>query len=91
MKTMIAQLTQELTAALNATGHNELELVDPDTQRMYVLIDSHTYQLAKDALRSQQGREAITQGIAQLESGHGRLLDESFQIMRDRLGFTQKQ
>lgn len=85
---MIAHLTHELTAALDATGDRELELVDPETQRRYVLVDSDTYHQAMEALRSQQDREAIAAGLAQLEAGEGRTLDESFQAMRTRLGFA---
>ena len=85
---MIARLTPELKAALDATGNGELELLDPETQRRCVLVDSDTFHQAMEALRSQQDREAIAQGIAQLDSGEGRSLEESFQAMRTRLGFA---
>ena len=85
---MIAHLTPELTAAFIASDDRELELIDPETQRRYVLVDSDTYHQAKEALRSQQDREAISAGLAQLEAGEGRSLDESYQAMRTRLGFA---
>ena len=85
---MIARLNQELTAALHATGDRELELIDPETQRQYVLVDSDTFHQAMDALRRQQDREAITAGLAQWEAGEGRPLDEAFEALRTRLGFA---
>lgn len=87
---MIAKLTQELTAALDATANRELELVDPETQRRYVLVDSDIYHQAMEALRIQQDREAIATGLEQLEAGEGRTVDESFQSMRTRLGFAPR-
>lgn len=61
---MIMKLTKELADALNATGNTELEVVDPDTQRTYFLVDSETHRRAMDALRRLQDCNAIAQGIA---------------------------
>ena len=47
---MTAKLPKELAAALHATGGNELEIVDPDTQRTYILVDRDTHRLAMEAL-----------------------------------------
>ena len=43
---MAAILNKELAAALHATGDRQLELVDPETKRTYVLVDSETHRQA---------------------------------------------
>ena len=37
---MATKLTKELAAALHATGNSELEVIDPETERTYILVDS---------------------------------------------------
>jgi hypothetical protein len=86
---MTAKLTKELAAALHATGDSELEVVDPDTQRTYFVVDGDVHRQAMDALRRQQDREAIAQGIAEMEAGQGKPLDQAFAEMRSRLGLPQ--
>jgi hypothetical protein len=88
---MIIELTKELAAALQATGESELEVVDPETQRTYFLVDGETHRRAMDALRRQQDRDGIAAGLAQMEAGQGKSLDQAFSDMRTRLGFTQAQ
>lgn len=87
---MIARLNKELMAAFHATGSNELEVVDPETQRTYFLVDSDTHLRSMEALRRQQDHDAIAEGIAQMEAGDGKPLDQAFSDMRDRLGFPQQ-
>ena len=87
---MTAKLSQELADALHASGVDELEVVDPTTNRVYVVVDSQTHQAAMAALRQQQDHDAIANGIAQMEAGQGRPLDEAFDDMRNRLGFPQQ-
>ena len=88
---MTAKLTKELAAALNATGENELEVVDPDTQRTYFLVDGETHRQAMEALRRQQDRDAIGEGLVQMQTGKGKPLDQAFSDMRSRLGLPQAQ
>ncbi|MFN0196554.1 MAG: hypothetical protein ACKVT0_07400 [Planctomycetaceae bacterium] len=83
---MIAKLSKELTDALHATGDSELEVVDPVTQRTYILVDSDVHRRAMDALRRQQDQDAIAEGLAQMEAGQGKPLDEAFADMRSGLG-----
>lgn len=66
---MIAKLTKELADALNATGDCEVEFVDPETQRTYFLVDGETHRLAMEALRRQRDRDAIAEGLVQMEGG----------------------
>ena len=82
---MTAKLTKELVAALHATGESELEVVDPDTQRTYFLVDGETHRRAMEALHRQQDRDAINQGIAEMEAGKGIPLEEARKLTRNRL------
>jgi hypothetical protein len=43
--------------------------------------------IAMDALRSHRDREGIAQGLAEMEAGLGRQLDEALDDLRTRLGF----
>ena len=82
---MTAKLTKELAAALHATGDHELEVVDPDTSRVYFIVESEMHRQAMDALRRQQDRDAIAQGIAEMETGQGIPLADARKLTRDRL------
>lgn len=89
--TMAAKLTKKLAAALHAAGYTELEVIDPDTERTYFLVDSDIHLRAMEALRRQQDHDAIGEGIAQMEGGEGKPLDQAFYEMRARLGFPLSQ
>ena len=78
-------LSNELSRALRATGDNELEVVDPETQRTYVVVDADLHRQAMVALRRQQDREAIAQGIAEMEAGEGMPVEEARRLARERL------
>jgi len=84
---MIAKLNKELTDALHASNERGLEVVDPETNRTYMIIDSETHRQAMEALRRQRDHEAIAQGIAEMEAGGGKPLDQAFAEMQARLGF----
>ncbi|MBX3450415.1 MAG: hypothetical protein KF777_12680 [Planctomycetaceae bacterium] len=88
---MTAKLTKELAAALHAAGGRELEVVDPDTQRLYFVVDAEVHRQAMEALRRQQDRDAIAQGISEMEAGEGISLDEAFDDIRANLGIRQRQ
>lgn len=82
---MTAKLTKDLIAALHAAGDNELEVVDPETQRKFFVVDATVHRLAMDALRRQQDRDAIAQGIAEMEAGGAIPIDEARKLARERL------
>lgn len=82
---MTAKLTKELVAALHATGDRELEVVDPDTSRVYFIVESEMHRQAMDALRRQQDRDAIALAISEMESGQGIPLADARKLTRDRL------
>jgi len=77
------QLPKELSDALLANGTGELEVIDPQTQRTYVICDVSLHRNAKRVL----DLEAIREGVHQVESGDTESLEISFEQMRDRLGF----
>ena len=82
---MTAKLSKELADALHATGECELEVVDPETNRTYVIIDSDIHRRAMEALRRQQDHDAIAQGIAEMEAGEGISVAEARRLTRERL------
>ena len=82
---MIPKLSQELVDALNAVGNGELEVVNPNDNRIYFVVDGDTHRQAMDALRRQREREAIANGIAQMEAGEGISLEEARNQTRARL------
>lgn len=65
---MRLQLTPEMSAALQA-GRGDVRLIDPETQRTYVLVDEATYSKAMDALRQNEHHQAIRAGIEDMEAG----------------------
>ena len=88
---MTPKLTEELANALQANGSDGLEVVDPATNRVYVIVDSGTYRQAFDALQRQNDRSAIAEGLAQMEAGEGKPAEQAFEGMRERLRFPQPQ
>lgn len=82
---MIPKLNKELSAALDANGNDSLEVVDPSNNRTYFLVDGDTYRQAMDALRRQRDRNAIAEGIVQMEAGDGTPLHEAREQTRQHL------
>lgn len=82
---MIHKLPQELVDALNAAGNGELKVVNPNDNREYFVVDGDTHRQAMDALRRQCDRDAIANGIAQMEAGEGIPLEEARKQARERL------
>lgn len=70
-----------------ATEDGELEFVDPETQRRYFVVDAEIHRKAMEALRRQQDRDAIAQGIRKMAAGLGRPLAEAFAETRAKFGF----
>ncbi len=75
---MKAQLTTEQSDALNQSD-DPLSLVDPRTNRVYVLVDESVHQQAMDALQRQRDEDmaAIQQGLDDVHAGRGMSLDVS--------------
>jgi hypothetical protein len=85
LSVMTLKLSQELADALNAAGKGELEVVNPNDNRVYFLVDGDTHRQAMDALRRQRDRDAIANGIAQMEAGEDTPLEEARKQTRERL------
>ena len=75
---MAAKLTMEQSDALHQHG-DSLPLVDPRTERIYVLVDQSVHQQAMAALQRQRDDDitAIQRGIDDMEAGRVMTLEES--------------
>lgn len=82
---MIPKLNKELSAALDANGSDSLEVVNPSDNRTYFLVDSETHRQAMEALRRQLDRDAIAEGIAQMEADEGISLENAREQTRQHL------
>ena len=87
---MIPKLSQELAEALTVSGEEPLEVVNPNDNRTYFVVDEETHRQAMEALRRQRDRDAIAEGIAQMKAGEGTPIDEAFEEIRDRLGLRDR-
>ncbi len=83
---MNAKLSEELMNALDANG-DELEFVDPRTNRVYVLVGQETLLRARAALERQQQEDmsAIQQGINDMEAGRTVSIGEAHERIREQL------
>ncbi len=88
---MTPKLSEELANALHANGPDGLEVIDPATNRVYMIVDGDTYRQAVEALRRQIDRNAIAEGLAQMEAGKGKPAEQAFEEMRERMRFPQPQ
>jgi hypothetical protein len=88
---MLPKLSKELADALHANGPDGLEVIDPETNRVYMIVDGEAYRRTLSALRQRQDRNAIAEGVAQMEAGEGKPAHEAFEEMRERLSFPQQQ
>lgn len=79
------KLPQELADALHANGDGPLKVVDPGNNRTYFVVDGETHRQAMEALRRQQDREAIAEGIAQMNAGDVVSLEEARRQTRQEL------
>jgi hypothetical protein len=75
---MDTELSPEISVALRASKSNSLLVVDPVTNRRYVIIDAEEFARLEDA-------NAIRQGISQMEAGLGQPLDEAMNEVRSLL------
>ncbi len=85
---MSPKLTDELTAAVDATGTGFVKFVHPGTSRTFFVVEGETHQQVIEALREQRRREdhdAIAAGIAQMEAGEDIPIDEARKLTRERL------
>ena len=83
---MKAQLTIEQSDALNRGG-DPLSLVDPGTDKVYVLVNQYLHRQAMDALQRQRDADeaGIRQGLDDMHTGQRMSLDESRVRTREAL------
>jgi uncharacterized membrane protein len=77
-------LTPEQSAALRAS-EGELRVVDPGTQRVYVLVDDETHQKAMEALQKRENYQAIQSGIDDMEAGKMQSAEDAHRHGREEL------
>jgi len=82
---MIPKLTPEQLTALRAFGDKPLTVRDPETNQVYVLVDSIQHERAMDALRKLEDLEAIQKGISDVESGRIAAASEAFDRVANKL------
>jgi hypothetical protein len=85
-----AVLSQDLIAALRAQGGLELEVIDPETLREYVVVGAGMHREAMEALRCQQNLQAIARGFAELQAGQGMELSVAMDSIRETLGLLAR-
>jgi predicted transcriptional regulator len=91
---MTPKLSKELSEALDANQSDSLQVVHPHNERTYFIVEGETHLQVMEALQRQRCQEdhtAIAEGIAQLEAGEGRPLDEVFEDVRARLNLRAQQ
>lgn len=75
---METNLTPEQSSALRASSEHRLSVVDPSTNRRYVIVDA-------DDLASLESIAAIRNGIVQMEQGIGQPLSDAMNDVRKEL------
>lgn len=78
------QLTKELADAVGDA--DQLEVVDPTTGRVYVIMERSAYELEQ----GRSVREAIQEGYDSIATGEGVPLEEADAQMRRELGFPPR-
>ena len=84
---MTPELSKELSDALRQSGADRLSVVDPVSNRVYVLVDAETL----EALEQKQAQQSIQAGLESMESGRGIPIDDADVLMRQRLGFPLRE
>lgn len=82
---MTPKLSDELSAAIDASDAGILQVVHPGTNRMYVVVDEETHRKAMDALRKREDLEAIQAGIDDMEAGRTLPAEEAHRQGREQL------
>lgn len=82
---MDLELNPEIIDALHAAGEKPLRVVDPQTNRAFVIIDEETHQQAMEALRKTQDQQSVARGVAEMDAGQGKPIGEAIQGIRTRL------
>ena len=90
LQSMTARLSKEITDALHIAGRGEVEAVDPETGRVYIVVESEVHRQAMEALERQRDRDSIAQGIADMEAGRTKPVQEVHAELRAKLSSQHK-
>ncbi len=82
---MDLELNPEIIDALHAAGEKPLRVVDPHTNRAFIIIDEETHQQAMEALRKTQDQQSVARGVAEMDAAQGKPIGEAIQGIRNRL------
>lgn len=84
---MTPKLSKELADALHSQDDLRLEVVDPQSNRVYFIVDADTL----SHLEGKSAHDAIQRGLESVKRGEGRPLDEVAADIREEFGFPQPQ
>ena len=74
---MTIRLNDEVSDAIRAAGDKPVPVIDPSSNRVYLIVDPSNPADAIEAIRRQEALSAVQQGIDSMESGNGISIDES--------------
>ncbi len=82
---MTPKLTNEQSEALHQAG-DEMPILDPSTNKLYVVVEQSVHEQAKAALQRQQKEDllAIQQGIDDMQAGRVMPLEEAHQEIKSK-------
>jgi predicted transcriptional regulator len=85
-KDMTPKLTNEQSEALHASG-DEMQILDPSTNKFYVVVEQSVHQKAIAALKLQEEENlaAIQQGIDDVNAGQIMPADVAHKRIREKL------
>lgn len=88
---MTPKLSEEQKQALAARAGRPIEVEDPETHQVFVLMDSDEYERAVAALRKEADLASIQRGLDDMEAGRYSSLQEAEARMRSKLGLPERQ
>lgn len=88
---MTPKLNPELANALHSVGEAELEVIDPATNRVYLIVDCQLHRRAMQALQLQENDwSAVQEGIADADAGNTMSLEDADQRLRAECGLPPR-
>jgi hypothetical protein len=84
-ESLMPVLPSELVDVVRSTRDGDVELIDPVTLRPYVVVSRELYESAIAALRREDDRRAILEGLAEIERGEGIPIDEARRRAREHI------
>ena len=81
----MVKLNEEVAQALIKNDGEPLAVEVPGSDRRFVLVEQSTFDAAMAALEFRRNVELIREGVADMEAGRSRPLDEAMDDIRRRL------